>query len=176
MKYLIPCAFILIVACKTNSTDREAEKTIENSRKFIDSIEFADRVDSMVSDRIRNVYFDTVGVAQGPVKITSAKLVSREYSSSKDIRLVWKNVSSKKISAIRFRWYGLNAFNEPADMGISSLQRGFGSGFTDTPLSAGRSDSGTWEIMSKDGKKVVAAWPFEVAFEDGSKWKSTYTK
>lgn len=131
----------------------------------------ARRADSMAKSWIRSAYIDTVGISQAPVKVISVRLVEREYSNYKDIRLTWKNVGSKKIEAIRFKWYGTNAFGEPADMGSNSMTEGVGGGFTDRPLKPGKVDSGTWEIMSKDGKKAMA-WPYEVAFEDGTKWNA----
>lgn len=112
--------------------------------------------------------YDTAGLHLSPVKILSAKFVSKEYSNYKDIRLTYKNVSGKKISAIRFKWYGENAFNEPADM--SGLVKGWGGGFSDDVLRPGATDYGTWNILSRDGKKVLIAYPYEVAFEDGTKW------
>lgn len=136
-----------------------------------DTMEVARRTDSATQEVIKSALFDTVGISQAPVKVLSAKLVEREYSNSKDIRLAWKNVSGKDVAAIRFKWYGLNAFGEPADMGNTSILAGFGSGFVDRSLKPGKSDSGNWSIMSKDGKKIVLAWPYEVAFEDGTKWK-----
>jgi hypothetical protein len=69
-----------------------------------------------------------------------------------------------------FSWYGLNSFGEPADMG-TSLVEGFGSGFDDDPIGIGKTRTSTWNILSKDGKKVVLAGPTKVAFSDGSKWK-----
>jgi len=113
--------------------------------------------------------YDTAGLYLAPVKVLSAKFVSKEYSNYKDIALSYKNVSDKKISAIRFRWYGENAFNEPADM--DGLREGWGAGFTDDGLRPGATDYGTWGILSKDGKKVLIAYPYEVAFEDGTKWE-----
>ena len=113
--------------------------------------------------------YDTAGLYLAPVKVLSAKFVTKEYSNYKDISLGWKNVSGKKISAIKFKWYGINAFNEPADMG--GLMEGWGSGFSDDGLRAGGTDYGTWSILSKDGKKVLIAYPYEVAFDDGTKWE-----
>lgn len=109
-------------------------------------------------------------LANCPVKIISTSPVEHdEYSNYKDVHSVWKNVSKKTISAIRFRWTGINAFGEPADMGSST---GIGAGFTDDILRSGKSDNGTWEILSKDLKKITKAWVYEVAFEDGTKWES----
>lgn len=114
---------------------------------------------------------DTASIASSPIKILSAKLIKKEYSNYRDMYVSYKNVSDKKVVAIRFEWYGLNAFDEPADMGNSYL-RGFGGGFTDDQLSPGRTDNGTWSILSRDGKKVIKAWATEVVFEDGTKWKN----
>ncbi len=115
--------------------------------------------------------YDTSGLYLAPVKILSARFVTKEYSNYKDIALSYKNVSKKRISAIRFKWYGENAFNEPADMG--ALNEGWGAGFTDDILRPGATGYGTWSILSKDGKKVLIAYPYEVAFEDGTKWSLT---
>jgi hypothetical protein len=100
-----------------------------------------------------------------------AKLVTSGQSNYKSIQLSWRNEGSKKVAAIRFNWCGLNAFGEPAEMGGNKVT-GFGSGLIDRSLAPGATDTGTWPIMSKDGKKVVMAWPYEIAFEDGTKWKS----
>ncbi len=144
----------------------------ETSLSLVDSMDIARRSDSMTQAVIKDALFDTVGISRAPVKVLSAKLVKQEYSNRKDIRLAWKNVSDNKIAAIRFKWYGLNAFGEPADMGGSGVIKGIGGGLADRSLSPGKTDSGEWSIMSNDGKKIVLAWPYEVAFEDGTKWKA----
>jgi hypothetical protein len=169
-KLLCILAFAAI-SCHHNSTQNETEALLSETDRFIDSINIARQADSMTKAVIRNAFFDTAGIAQAPVKVLSAKLVTQEYSNSKDIRLVWKNVSGNKIAAIRFKWYGLNAFGEPADMGGSGVIKGIGGGLADRSLSPGKTDSGEWSIMSNDGKKIILAWPYEVAFEDGTKWK-----
>lgn len=116
--------------------------------------------------------YDTGGLYLAPVKVLSARFTKKEYSTYKDISLTFKNVSSKVVSGIRFKWYGENAFNEPADM--SGIIDGWGTGFTDDELKPGKTDSGTWGVLSKDGKKVLIAYPYEVAFKDGTKWKLEY--
>jgi len=161
---------ILVISCQNKPVD-ETSKLIAETNRFIDSMEIARMSDSIMKASLRNALFDTAGLYLAPVKVLSAKLVSREYSNRKDIRLSWQNVSNKKIDAIKFKWYGLDAFNEPADMGTASIVEGFGGGFTDRSISPGKKDAGTWEIMSGNGKKVVLAWPYEVAFADGTKWK-----
>lgn len=115
----------------------------------------------------RTLMYDTAGLHLAPVKVLSAKFISKEYSSYKDIALRYKNVSSKTITAIRFRWFGKNAFDEPADV---SGYDGWGGGYTDDILRPGTSDYSEWSISSRDGKKVVIAFAYEVVFEDGTKW------
>jgi hypothetical protein len=113
--------------------------------------------------------YDTGGLYLAPIKVLSAKFVAKEYSNYKDIALRYKNVSGKVVTAIRFKWYGENAFNEPADMG--GLREGWGGGFTDDALRPGGSDYAEWSILSRDGKEILIAYPYEVVFKDGTKWE-----
>lgn len=117
----------------------------------------------------QKVAFDTAGLSMAPVKVLSAKPYQEEYSSYKGVRLSWKNVSDKNIEAVRFRWYGTNAFGDAADMG--SIRDGIGGGYDDDLLRKGSTTSGSWNILSRDLKKIIIAYPTEVAFSDGSKWK-----
>lgn len=162
--------FFLLMFAACNQSPK-----VKSVQEFSDSLRIAREADSItdaiVKDVRYNIYFDTVGVADGPVQVTGVRVTQEEYSRYKDVRLTYKNVSGKNISAIRFRWYGENAFGEPADM--TSLQDGFGGGYTDDLLRAGKSSSGEWDVNSRDLKKVLHAWAYEVVFEDGTKWKST---
>jgi hypothetical protein len=164
--FLFP--IVLSFSCKSPE-----QKNKEHVDSLIQDLKYSRMADSVVASMMSNAFFDTVGVADGPVTVITAKLVTKEYSSYKDIHLVYRNSSKKTISAIRFRWYGENAFGEPADMGLAG-HKGFGGGFTDDPMQPGARGSGTWDILSGDGKKVIRAWAYEVAFSDGTKWKSTY--
>lgn len=114
--------------------------------------------------------YDTGGLYLAPIKVLSARFTEREYSNYKDVTLKYKNVSTKKVSAIRFKWYGVNAFNEPADAGNSFIQ-GWGGGYDDEGLGIGNTTYSTWNILSNDGKKILIAYPYEVVFKDGSKWE-----
>lgn len=163
-KYALALVALVVFACCN-------EQPVAGTLTLSDSLSIIKKSDSTTQSVIKNALFDTAGISEAPVKVLTAKLVTREYSNSKDIRLTWLNVSGKQVAAIRFKWYGLNAFGEPADMGASGIIKGIGSGFVDRPLKPGKTDSGNWGIMSNDGKKIVLAWPYEVAFEDGTKWK-----
>ncbi len=129
-----------------------------------------EQVKHMVDSDLKTVLFDTVGLYKSPVKILKAKAVAIEYSNTKNVYLLYKNVSKKAIQGIRFRWYGLNAFGEPAEFS-NYIVPGFGGGFSDDMLRPGKTDDGTWDVYSKDAKKIVLAWPYEVSFADGSSWK-----
>jgi len=113
---------------------------------------------------------DTAGLYKAPVLVTKANLFKEEYSDYSSIRVNYKNISKQTIVGIRFHWYGLDAFNEPADMGRYDGS-GMGGGFADDALKSGKLTSGVWDILSKNGKKVVLAWPYEVMFKDGTKWE-----
>jgi hypothetical protein len=113
--------------------------------------------------------YDTGGLYLAPIKVVSAKFVKKEYSNYKDVALRYKNVSNKVVNAVKFKWYGENAFSEPADM--SGLREGWGGGFTDDALRPGKTDYGEWSVLSRDGKKILIAYPYEVVFKDGTKWQ-----
>jgi hypothetical protein len=167
--------FITIALLTLNSCKKEEKfRSLEETNSMIDSLELRalaeKKVDSLLKYDSKKRYTDTTGLSSAPVKVISAKLIEEEYSNYKNIKIVYKNVSNKKIQAIRFDWYGENAFNEPADMG-NPLTEGVGSGFTDDILRPGKSTTGVWNIYSKDGKKVLSARPYEVAFTDGTKWE-----
>lgn len=161
---LISLAFL---GCSSNNTsENNNDSLISNEREA----EIRDSLKQVVDKSITNSLIDTAGLSKSPVKVLSAKLNKREYSNYRDISIKFKNVSGKAISGIKFKWYGVNAFNEPADMGNSVLE-GFGGGFTDDELRPGKIQESEWSILSRDGKKVKIAWPHEVAFADGTTWK-----
>jgi hypothetical protein len=133
-------------------------------------------VDSLIKESARKVLFDTGDVSSSPIKVLSATMYSEEYSNFRDIRLKIQNVSAKQIVAARFSWYGENAFGEPADMGgvsIMSGSEGFGGGFSERIINPNKTATLSWDINSRDGKKVIKAWAKEVVFSDGTKWKSS---
>ncbi len=166
--YTIISIHLICVSCKEGKKD-ETDALIEQADKFLDSIATAKKVDSMVKSTMRSAYFDTTGISTSPIKVLSTRIVKNEYSAYRDISLTWKNISNKKISAVRFKWYGVNAFNEPADMG--SGFDGLGGGMSDDALQPGKTDNSEWSILSSNVKKILCAWPYEVAFADGTFWK-----
>jgi hypothetical protein len=164
---LLYCPLLFIVfSCADTATNRKS--SVDSLRESVRISEIKDSLEKNINKKIG---FDTAGIYNAPVKIISAKLVRREYSEYRDVALVFKNVSGKNISAISFSWYGETAFGEPADMGSMVLD-GFGGGFDDDGLRAGRTGSGHWSVLSRNAKKLILAWPTKVAFEDGTKWET----
>lgn len=161
-------AVIVIIYAKPR---QKKQHEIASTETPVGAIDYEYKVDSIKKQIYSDALLDTVGVSNAPIKVLSAKIVREEYSTYRSIRLAYKNVSGKKISAVRFKWYGTDAFGEPAEMG--GVVDGYGGGVSDDPIKPGGTDAGTWSILSRNVKKVELAWPFEVAFEDGTKWKST---
>lgn len=160
--------FLLIIMCFSGC---EEKKPIKNDvESVIDELKKSQMVDSMVQASILDAMFDTIGLSEAPVKVISARFIKKEYSNYKDISLTYKNISDKRISAIKFKWYALDAFGEPADVG-AGVSQGFGGGFDDDEMGKGLTRTSSWSIYSSRAKKVVLAWPYEVAFTDGTIWK-----
>lgn len=168
---LIPI-LLVVASCQQAPQKSEAQRKAEldsfSRAKYGESSDT--HVKRMTDEVIAKAMFDTVGLYKAPVKVLSSKVVREEYSTYRSVRLKFKNISGKTVSAIKFKWYGTNAFNEPADLG-NSMVEGFGGGFTDDALRAGKSTSATWSVLSRDAKKIKLAWPTEVSFADGSSWK-----
>lgn len=163
-KLLLSLSIVLLFSCKKNE---DYSPEMETKKEYM--------VDSIISSYEERANLDTKEsyinkeiTKNSPVQVLKYRFVEKEYSTYKDVALTYKNVSDKTISAIRFEWYGENSFGEPADMGISN---GTGGGFTDDALKPGRTDSGAWNVLSKDGKKLIGARAYEVVFSDGTKWK-----
>lgn len=151
--------------CKPKSTSENDPLMELRVQEKLDSI----RVET---DRKINeaVYEDTAGMTLAPIIVTKAWFQKREYSTYKSVKLTYKNVGEKTVTAIRFSWKAVNSFGEPADAG-SYTKRGYGGGFTDDiKLKQGQSLTEEWDILSSNGKTIIMAWPTEVVFSDGSKW------
>lgn len=165
-RYLL---LFLILSCK--SPTEKYKDDLQDTKIRIMAEHMTDSIIKNIQSN--SLFADTIGVESAPVKVLRARPVTKEYSNYKDISLTYKNVSGKTISAIRFKWHGINSFGEPADLKIDG---GFGSGFSDTRLRAGKSETSEWSQLSRDLKTVTKAWAYEVVFEDGTKWKAGKTQ
>jgi hypothetical protein len=167
---LILISLCLLTFCTNrNSAEYIAAKEKARLDSILNEIKKSDRIDSMKSQSIKNALFDTLGLSiYSPIQVTSSRFVKKDYSNFKDLEFTFKNISDKKVDGIRFRWYGVTAFGEPADMG--GTFDGFGNGEINESINPGKSRTVQWAISSSNGKRIVKVWPYEVAFEDGTKW------
>jgi len=169
--YALCCGSILVFgSCDSapgfGASDNAA---VDAAQMIIDSLRTEAWTDSAAHAEIANAMFDTMNLADAPVKTSRAVLVKQDYSNYRSVSLTYKNISNKVIQGIKFRWYGIDAFGAPADMGNYTQQR-FGGGFDDEALRPGRTTTSRWDILSARGKKIIKAWPIEVAFKNGTKW------
>lgn len=121
------------------------------------------------SDSIKQSFLDTLNSRESPVKVISSQLLKNQYSDHKDIRLIYKNISKKRIGAIRFEWYCENAFNKPAS-GKFFFVQGKAEGETHTMVNPGKIKSHIWEDFSTDAQSIVSIRAAFVAFTDGTSW------
>lgn len=159
---LLTLASILFISCdKKNRTEAEQ---VELDKK-IDSI-----VDQTIKSTIEGSILDSTGMETSPIVVLQSKIIEKEYSNYRDLYIKFKNVSKKNIEGIKFEWYGVDVFGEPADMGNSYIS-GRGGGFYDEKIKPNKTKEGTYSILSRDAKKIKMIRAYEVIYEDGSFWK-----
>jgi hypothetical protein len=166
-KILLFALVSVMLSCNNNNSKSRDIDSIgsQSADEYADSL-----TNALIEESEEKAFGDTTGYHKSPVQVLKSRMVDKEYSNYRDVELRYKNVSDKTVSAIKFQWYGLNAFNEPADLGNSFVQ-GFGGGFSDDILKPGKSNTSQWSVLSRDGKKITKAWVTEVAFTDGTKWE-----
>lgn len=157
--------FLIIVALSIYSCKEKTE-----SEKLTEEIFKQKYIDSLSNEIQQDAYSDSTGMHTSPVVVVASKIVDKEYSNYRDIYIKFKNISDKTIEGIKFEWYGVDAFGDPADMGNYMLE-GWGSGLYDKILKPNKTVSGSYNIMSSDAKKIKMVRAYEVVFEDGSYWK-----
>lgn len=149
---------LFLFSCKSDE-----EKAKEQYIKDSITIAVMDRMaDNMIE---RN--FNNDEIKKAPVKIISCKYIQDSTSTSKHIEIFYKNVSNKNIVAVRFKWYGLNIYGEPADAGGMD---GFGGGSSEQHVKPNEEVGVTWDIYSRNGNTIKGCRPEVVIFEDGTKW------
>lgn len=163
-KSFLLCLIILVVCSCGNEQSKEYNAAeLKRISEIRDSL--MTKIEAEVNE---DVFLDTIGLYEAPVKVLSSKII--ESGRYRNIQLSFKNVSSKKIDAIKFRWKGEDAFGDLADMG-NPYAKGFGNGFDDSGLNINQTKTGEWSILSKNARKVILAWATEVVFSDGTKWE-----
>jgi len=171
MKSLL--TFVVITAFFCSCESKNGLTPDQKKQKELDSLESEYRIREETDKFMTSLQWDTVGVSESGILVTKARFIEDRYRTL--VSLTYKNVSGKKIKAIRFKWYGVDAFGDPVDCG-SITDIGFGGGMDDDDLGVGRSTTSQWLILSNGGEEIIKAWPCEIAFGDGTKWKSTWSR
>lgn len=164
-KFLLVFFIFLIYGCDNNTPREYNEAELSRFDEIKDSLKR--EIEANANER---VFGDTIGLHKSPVKVLSYKVVESGSGRYRNVYLSFKNVSDKKIDAVKFRWTGEDAFGDPAEMG-NHYAKGFGGGFDDGGLNVNQTKSGEWSVLSRNAKKVTLAWATEVVFSDGSKWE-----
>ena len=161
----LPLIILILVSCSNkNKTNHLAIHNEENYKQS----EQQDTLSS--SDSIKKNFLDTLNSHESPIQIISSKLSDTQYSDHKDIKLIYKNVSTKKIKAIKFEWYCENAFEEPAS-GRNFFIKGKSEGISSILLKPKETRSQVWEDFSTDADKIIKARVYFVMFSNGTKWE-----
>jgi hypothetical protein len=174
MKKLKLMMMLFIVIMSTSCKNGPENTTDEIKLDYLDSLKMEREAQERLDEFRTSLNWDTVGIHESGLIITDARFYKEQYSNYKSVKLKYKNVSGKRIKAIRFKWYGIDSFGDPTDCGRLT-EIGFGGGFDDSGLGIGQSTYGIWSVYNQGGDKIVKAWPTEIAFEDGTKWKSDWS-
>jgi hypothetical protein len=163
MKILYLSSVFLFCSCGGPEPEKETVTALE---AYLE----AARADSLYQAGSAQRAADTSGLYASPVTILSARIDKPKLENHRGVFLRYKNVSTKTVSAVRFRWQGITAFGKPADF-TASVAPGVGSGQDDEPIKPGKISEGLWSGVSYQADKIIKAWPIEVAFADGSRWE-----
>ncbi|MCD0467185.1 hypothetical protein [Flavobacterium sp. ENC] len=165
MKRIIVVLIVIVLSCQ-----KKKEKSSGYVRATLTDTAMNVYSPQSSYEMVKTKYLKNDSLSDYPVKIISTKLFKNQYSTFKNIRLTFKNVSRKNIHAIKFQWYTENALAEPSNL-RSFFNRGESSGlYTADLLKPGKTSSVIFEEFSSDAKRVIAARPYEVVFSDGTKW------
>jgi hypothetical protein len=154
MNRLLPVIILVLFSCN------ESKPKEVRSIKQIDSL-LEIQKDNYVPPKAE--FKDTIGISQAPVKVIHVKLIKNEYTNSRSISITYKNVSEKNIDGIKFHWLTDGTWGKE-DIGLYSTIS------TDELFKKGQIHTREWDIKSKNKNKCMA-WPTEVVFSDGSRWK-----
>lgn len=139
------------------------------------------------------VLSDTTGLSNAPIKILSTKLSSKlvdtvdqpadnlnhkgHFGRFITIKLSYKNISSKRIVGARLIWLIVDKDIKPVPVGNSKLGNQMGYMGTlaepamDFSFAIGETRTDEWEYTSNSGQVIRLAYPQEVEFYDGTKWR-----
>ena len=152
---------------KCNQTKQEKKIYIKSEKK---STEDQDNLYKTDTISIKNSTANKSHLEKSPIKIIKATLLNNNYSHHKDIKVIYKNSSKKAIKAIKFEWFCINAFEEPAS-GNYFYGEGKFKGKTTDLIKPGEIKTEIWEDFSTDADKIIKIRAYYVVFNNGTKWQ-----
>lgn len=150
------------------SCDEPMGKTpTSDNLSYEDSIKFQKYKDSTYNaimnkiEQDKNKELDSIVKTESPIQVLSVKFIDDDYTQL--VRVRYKNVSDKKIIAIKFKWVD---FKDVFGDDVNLLYNG---GVSEDIIKPGKELSGTWNIH-EENVKTGKVYCEEVVFDDGSKW------
>lgn len=120
-------------------------------------------------------HFDTTHISESPIEILSidtshTNIIFSDIKDDDVLIIHFKNISNKTIEGVKMRWYCEDAFRDPCFLSPSyGIGFEIGEGQSDDHILPGKTGKVKWVgFFSK--MNVVKAWPYQVAFSDGSTW------
>jgi len=160
---------LIVLSLTASCTNTRKKDNLITLKKF-DQKHIKEEEKLSTTDSIKKSFLDTLNTKESPVQIILSKLSNTEYSDHKDIQLIYKNVSTKKIKAIKFEWYCENVFEKPAS-GRNFFIKGKSGGISNILLKPKETRSQVWEDFSTDTDKIIKARVYFVMFSNGTKWE-----
>lgn len=167
--FFLSLTILILISCNTKIKKDIIQDNNKKEHNIVNK-NVEQKEGEKTKDSLKNTFLDTQKTKSSPVKIISSKLLNNQYSDHKDIQLIYKNVTHKKINAIKFEWYCENAFDKPAS-GQFFFIKGISNGHTDISLKPRDVHAKIWEDFSTDANKIIAARAYYVVFSDGTKWE-----
>lgn len=160
---------IILIATSCINKNKKAYVEVKNRINHQEVTHQIEEKKISETDSIKQSFLDTLNIKESPIKIISYRLLRNQYSDHKDIKLTYKNVSKKRIGAIRFEWYCENSFNKPAS-GKFFFVKGKAEGESNIILKPGKTGTKIWEDFSTDAQTIISVRANFVAFSDGTDW------
>jgi len=156
----------MFTSCKQ---DKQPTQVAKNQMSYEDSIKLEMYLDSAYEAQMKKIELNSeiereTKSQKSPIQVTDVSFYYGEYSNFQTIRIKYKNISDKKVVAMKFEWYDLkDAFGD-------EVKPTYEGGMSEQVIGSGRKSTSEWDILEQ-GVKIGKAYCSEVVFEDGTKWE-----
>lgn len=169
-------AVILLISCKpkNGSPTKNTSQFLSKWDSIIkESIELPEKDRKLIN--IDPSHFDTTNISTSPIQIISKEIIKeKDYLGIDESFIIirYKNNSSKVISGVKIRWFCEDGFGEPVLMSsfAGRVEMSIGEERNDEKLKPNEIGVIKLEQLVSSGYKIVSAWAYEVAYEDGKLW------